>query len=205
MVIEAGVKVVETAGSSPKKWITLFKSHGIVTIHKCVTIRHALTAERLGVDMVSLDGFECAGHPGEADVGNFVLQAKGAKMLKVPYLCSGGVGDGRQLAAALALGAEGVNCGIKKWTLRLILGQLSPPRFLMLLTAISVRQERASAPHRSACGQTRSSSAWSTRLKKTLFSCFGAFITQLGSSRTKLLQRWRQLSEPRVTTSSSTT
>lgn len=78
VVIAEGVQVVETAGSSPKKWIGLFKGAGLVTIHKCVTIRHALAAEKLGVDIVSLDGFECAGHPGEADVGNFVLQASSA-------------------------------------------------------------------------------------------------------------------------------
>jgi nitronate monooxygenase len=113
VVIEEGVKVVETAGSNPKKWITLFKGHGITTIHKCVTIRHALSAQKLGVDIISLDGFECAGHPGEEDVGNFVLQAKGAKVLTTPFVCSGGVGDGRQLAAALALGADGVNCGTR--------------------------------------------------------------------------------------------
>jgi len=113
VIIEEGVKVVETAGSNPKKWIKLFKNSGIVTIHKCVAIRHALSAERLGVDIISLDGFECAGHPGEEDIGNFVLQAKGAKVLTQPFVCSGGVGDGRQIAAALALGADGVNCGTR--------------------------------------------------------------------------------------------
>jgi len=113
VIIEEGVKVVETAGSSPKRWIKLFKDAGIVTIHKCVTIRHALSAERYGVDIISLDGSECAGHPGEEDVGNFVLQAKGAKVLSRPYVCSGGVGDGRQIAAALALGADGVNLGTR--------------------------------------------------------------------------------------------
>ena len=113
VIIEEGVQVVETAGSSPKKWIKLFKQAGIVTIHKCVTIRHALSAERYGVDIISLDGAECAGHPGEEDIGNFVLQAKGAKVLKRPFVCSGGVGDGKQIAAALALGADGVNCGTR--------------------------------------------------------------------------------------------
>lgn len=113
VIIEEGVSVVETAGSNPKKWVRLFKSAGLITIHKCVTMRHALSAERLGVDIISLDGFECAGHPGEADIGNFVLQAKGARALKTPFVCSGGVGDGKQLAAALALGAEGVNLGTK--------------------------------------------------------------------------------------------
>lgn len=113
VIIEEGVKVVETAGSNPKKWIPLFKKAGLITIHKCVAVRHALSAEKLGVDIVSLDGFECAGHPGEDDIGNYVLQAKGAKALKTPFVCSGGVGTGSQIAAALALGAEGVNCGTR--------------------------------------------------------------------------------------------
>eukprot|EP01127_Copromyxa_protea_P013060 TRINITY_DN346_c0_g2_i1.p1 TRINITY_DN346_c0_g2~~TRINITY_DN346_c0_g2_i1.p1 ORF type:complete len:338 (-),score=99.17 TRINITY_DN346_c0_g2_i1:45-989(-) len=113
VIIEEGVKIVETAGSNPKKWIGLFKKAGLITIHKCVTIRHALSAERLGVSIISLDGFECAGHPGEGDIGNFVLQAKGAKVLKTPFICSGGVGDGKQLAAAIALGAAGVNIGTR--------------------------------------------------------------------------------------------
>merc|ERR1719171_140836 len=112
-IIEEGVKVAETAGNDPKKWVGMFKAAGLTTIHKCVTIRHAMSAEKLGVDIISLDGFECAGHPGEDDVGNFVLQAKGAKRLKAPYICSGGVGDGTQLAAALAMGADGVNCGTR--------------------------------------------------------------------------------------------
>jgi len=113
VIIEEKVSIVETAGSNPQKWVRLFKDGGCITIHKCVTIRHALSAERLGVDIISLDGFECAGHPGEEDVGNFVLQARGAMTLKTPFVCSGGVGHGRQLAAALALGAEGVNCGTR--------------------------------------------------------------------------------------------
>jgi len=113
VIIEEGVQIVETAGSNPKKWVSMFREAGLITIHKCVTIRHALSAERLGVNIISLDGFECAGHPGEADVGNFVLQAKGAKVLSTPYVCSGGVGDGKQLAAALALGAGGVNLGTR--------------------------------------------------------------------------------------------
>lgn len=113
VIIEEGVKIVETAGSNPKKWIAMFKAAGVITIHKCVTIRHALSAQKLGVDIISLDGFECAGHPGEGDVGNYVLQAKGARVLTTPYICSGGVGDGKQVAAALALGADGVNCGTR--------------------------------------------------------------------------------------------
>jgi NAD(P)H-dependent flavin oxidoreductase YrpB (nitropropane dioxygenase family) len=113
VIVEEGVKVVETAGSNPSKFIQFFKQHGLVTIHKCVTIRHALSTEKYGVDIISLDGMECAGHPGEDDVGNFVLQAKGQRVLTKPFLCSGGVGTGTQLAAALALGADGVNCGTR--------------------------------------------------------------------------------------------
>lgn len=100
VVVAEGVKVVETAGSSPKKWIGLFKKAGLITIHKCVTIRHALAAEKLGVDIVSLDGFECAGHPGEADVGNYVLQVMSFKIAYVwlqsttRLLCSNSVDIG---------------------------------------------------------------------------------------------------------------
>lgn len=112
-IIEEGVKIVETAGSSPKQFVQRFKDAGLITIHKCVTIRHAQSAERYGVDIISLDGMECAGHPGEEDIGNFVLQAKGALALTKPYVCSGGVGNGAQIAAALALGADGVNCGTR--------------------------------------------------------------------------------------------
>jgi len=113
IIIEENVRIVETAGSNPQRFVQRFKAANIITIHKCISIRHATKAEGYGVDIVSLDGFECAGHPGEEDIGNFVLQARGAKALTVPYLCSGGVGDGKQIAAALALGADGVNCGTR--------------------------------------------------------------------------------------------
>ena len=113
VIVEEKVPVVETAGRNPAEWITFFKKHGILVIHKCVAIKHALTAERLGADCISMDGFECAGHPGEDDVGNYVLLAKAAKKLTIPFVASGGVGTGSQLVAALALGAEGVNCGTR--------------------------------------------------------------------------------------------
>jgi len=113
VIIDEGIKIVETAGNNPGPFIKKFKEHGIVVLHKCVSIRHALTAQRLGVDIISMDGFECAGHPGEDDVGNFVLLAKAGTILTVPFIASGGVGTGRQLAAALALGAEGVNMGTR--------------------------------------------------------------------------------------------
>lgn len=113
VIIEEGVKVVETAGRNPAEVIKVLKKHGVIIIHKCVAIRHALTAQRLGVDCVSMDGFECAGHPGEDDIGNLVLLPIAARKLKIPFVASGGIGDGKQLAAALALGAEGVNMGTR--------------------------------------------------------------------------------------------
>jgi NAD(P)H-dependent flavin oxidoreductase YrpB (nitropropane dioxygenase family) len=93
------------------EYIKMFKEANITTIHKCVAVRHALTAQRLGVDAVSMDGFECAGHPGEDDITGLILLAKSARTLDIPFIASGGIGDGRGLAAALALGAEGVNMG----------------------------------------------------------------------------------------------
>ena len=113
VIISEKVPVAETAGRSPAKYIKMLKAGGVIVIHKCTAIRHALAAERLGVDVLSVDGFECAGHPGEGDVGNFVLLAKAAKKLSKPFIASGGVGTGAQLAAALALGADGVNIGTR--------------------------------------------------------------------------------------------
>eukprot|EP00004_Rigifila_ramosa_P002219 TRINITY_DN1229_c0_g1_i1.p2 TRINITY_DN1229_c0_g1~~TRINITY_DN1229_c0_g1_i1.p2 ORF type:complete len:337 (-),score=91.46 TRINITY_DN1229_c0_g1_i1:22-996(-) len=113
VIIRSGIKIVETAGNNPEHFIKKFKSAGIICIHKCVAIRHALKAEKLGADIVSIDGFECAGHPGEDDVGGLVLLPLAAKALKIPFLASGGIGDGRGLAAALALGADGVNMGTR--------------------------------------------------------------------------------------------
>ena len=113
MIVDEGVPVVETAGRNPGKWIAFFKKHGVTVVHKCVAIKHALTAQRLGADCISMDGFECAGHPGEDDVGNLVLLAKARTALTIPYVASGGVGTGEQLAACLALGADGVNMGTR--------------------------------------------------------------------------------------------
>ncbi|KAF8208903.1 hypothetical protein K438DRAFT_2069346 [Mycena galopus ATCC 62051] len=103
--VEEGVKIFETAGNSPGELIKYFKSNGCIVIHKCTTIRHAKSAVKLGVDVLSIDGFECAGHPGEEDIGGLVLLARAAQELKVPYLASGGIADARGVAAALALGA----------------------------------------------------------------------------------------------------
>ncbi|KAL1928754.1 hypothetical protein VTP01DRAFT_2540 [Rhizomucor pusillus] len=113
VIIEEGIKVVETAGNNPGKYIKMFKDAGIIVIHKCTAIRHAISAQKLGVDVISMDGFECAGHPGEDDIGGLILLAKSAQALSIPYIASGGFGDGRGLAAALALGAEGVNMGTR--------------------------------------------------------------------------------------------
>eukprot|EP00397_Hematodinium_sp_SG-2012_P045344 GEMP01050900.1.p1 GENE.GEMP01050900.1~~GEMP01050900.1.p1 ORF type:complete len:291 (+),score=75.25 GEMP01050900.1:137-1009(+) len=113
VVLDEGIKIVETAGRNPEKFIKLFKKHNCVVIHKCVTIKHALTAVRHGADIISMDGYECGGHPGENDVTNWVLFAKAAQKLKVPYLASGSCGTGTQLAAALALGCEGMNMGTR--------------------------------------------------------------------------------------------
>ncbi|KAI8978384.1 2-nitropropane dioxygenase [Pilobolus umbonatus] len=113
VIIEEGIKVVETAGNNPGEFIKMFKQADIVTIHKCVAIRHAMSAQKMGVDCISMDGFECAGHPGEDDVGGLILLAKSARALGIPFVASGGIGDGRGLAAALALGAEGVNMGTR--------------------------------------------------------------------------------------------
>ncbi|KAI1786056.1 inosine monophosphate dehydrogenase [Ganoderma leucocontextum] len=111
--VEEGVRIFETAGNNPGPLIKFFKSNECIVIHKCTTIRHAKSAHRLGVDCLSIDGFECAGHPGEEDIGGLVLLARAAQELQVPYIASGGFADGRGLASALALGACGVNMGTR--------------------------------------------------------------------------------------------
>jgi nitronate monooxygenase len=113
VLIEEGVKVLETAGRNPEAIIKKAKEAGIYVIHKCVSVRHAVTAARVGADMISIDGFDCGGHPGEEDVGNWVLLAQAAQELKIPFLASGGNATGTQLAAALAMGAEGLNMGTR--------------------------------------------------------------------------------------------
>lgn len=113
VIIESGVRILETAGNNPGEHIARAKAAGVKVIHKCVAVRHALSAERLGVDAVSIDGFECAGHPGEDDIPGLVLIPLAARELKIPVVASGGIADGRGLAAALALGAEGVNMGTR--------------------------------------------------------------------------------------------
>lgn len=112
-IIETGVKIVETAGNNPQKWMPMLKEAGIKVIHKCTSVRHALKAQAIGVDALSIDGFECGGHPGEDDVPNMILLPLAAEALDVPFIASGGMADGRSLVAALALGAEGINMGTR--------------------------------------------------------------------------------------------
>ena len=112
-IIEGGVKIVETAGNNPQKWLPALREHGIKVIHKCTSVRHALKAEAIGCDAVSVDGFECGGHPGEDDIPNMILLPRAAEALKVPFVASGGMADGRSLVASLALGADGMNMGTR--------------------------------------------------------------------------------------------
>ena len=112
-IVEGGIKVVETAGNNPQKWMPALKEAGIKVIHKCTSVRHSLKAEQIGCDAVSVDGFECGGHPGEDDVPNFILLPRAAEELKIPFVASGGMADGRSLVAALSLGADGMNMGTR--------------------------------------------------------------------------------------------
>ena len=112
-IIASGIRIIETAGNSPKEFIGKLKEHGLTVVHKCTSVRHALSAERYGVDVVSIDGFECAGHPGEDDTPGLILIPAAVKALKIPVLASGGIGSGSGMAAALALGAQGINMGTR--------------------------------------------------------------------------------------------
>ncbi|WP_296144145.1 nitronate monooxygenase family protein [uncultured Corynebacterium sp.] len=113
VAVEKGVKIVETAGANPAKLVPMLKEAGVTVIHKCTSVRHALSAQDKGVDLVSVDGFECAGHPGEDDIPGLVLLPAAADKLDIPIVASGGFADGRGMAAALALGAEGINMGTR--------------------------------------------------------------------------------------------
>ena len=112
-IIDGGVKIVETAGNNPQQWIPMMKEAGIKIIHKCTSVRHSLKAQKIGCDAVSVDGFECGGHPGEDDVPNFILLPRAADELDIPFVASGGMADARSLVAALSLGAEGMNMGTR--------------------------------------------------------------------------------------------
>ena len=112
-IVESGVKIVETAGHNPQRFIATFKAAGIKIVHKCTSVRHALKAEAIGCDAISIDGFECAGHPGEDDIPGLVLIPCAADKVGLPVIASGGFGDARGLVAALALGADGMNMGTR--------------------------------------------------------------------------------------------
>jgi len=112
-VIDGGVKIVETAGNNPAPYMPALKEAGIKVIHKCTAVRHALKAEKVGCDAVSVDGFECGGHPGEDDIPNFILLPRAADELTIPFVSSGGMADARSLVASLAMGAEGMNMGTR--------------------------------------------------------------------------------------------
>ena len=112
-IIEGGVRIVETAGNNPQKWLPALHEDGIKVIHKCTSVRHSLKAQAIGCDAASVDGFECGGHPGEDDVPNFILLPRAGEELKIPFVASGGMADGRSLVAALALGADGMNMGTR--------------------------------------------------------------------------------------------
>ena len=112
-IIKGGVRIVETAGRSPEAYMPDLKGAGIKVIHKCTSVRHSLKAEKIGCDAVSVDGFECGGHPGEDDIPNMILLPRAAEELSIPFVASGGMGNGQQLAAALSMGAEGINMGTR--------------------------------------------------------------------------------------------
>ena len=112
-IVEGGVKIVETAGRSPEAYMPDLKGAGIKVIHKCTSVRHSLKAEKIGCDAVSVDGFECGVHPGEDDIPNMILLPRAAEELSIPFVASGGMGNGQQLAAALSMGADGINMGTR--------------------------------------------------------------------------------------------
>ncbi len=112
-IVDGGVKVVETAGNNPQEYLPALKDAGVKVIHKCTAVRHALKAQRIGCDAVSVDGFECGGHPGEDDIPNMILLPRAADELEIPFVASGGMADGRSLVASLAMGAEGINMGTR--------------------------------------------------------------------------------------------
>jgi nitronate monooxygenase len=112
-ILDSGIKIIETAGNSPKEFASKLKAAGVTIVHKCTSVRHALSAQRYGVDLISIDGFECAGHPGEDDIPGLVLIPAAVRALDIPVIASGGIGSGAGMAAALALGAEGINMGTR--------------------------------------------------------------------------------------------
>ncbi len=112
-IVDGGITIVETAGRNPQKYMPQLKDGGVKVIHKCTSVRHALKAQSIGCDAVSVDGFECGGHPGEDDIPNMILLPRAADELTIPFVSSGGMADGRSLVASLAMGAEGMNMGTR--------------------------------------------------------------------------------------------
>jgi len=112
-IIDGGISIVETAGRNPQEYLPKLKNAGVKVIHKCTSVRHALKAEKIGCDAVSVDGFECGGHPGEDDIPNMILLPRAADELKIPFVASGGMADARSLVASLSLGADGINMGTR--------------------------------------------------------------------------------------------
>lgn len=112
-IIDGGVRIVETAGRNPQEYLPLLQDAGVKVIHKCTSVRHALKAEKIGCDAVSVDGFECGGHPGEDDIPNMILLPRAAEELTIPFVASGGMADARSLVASLSLGADGINMGTR--------------------------------------------------------------------------------------------
>src|SRR5262245_9413842 len=138
-IISSGIKIVETAGNNPAPYLPKFRGAGVKVIHKCTSVRHGLSAEKAGVDCISMDGFECAGHPGEDDVSNLVLLPAAANVIKIPMVASGGLADARGLVAALALGCEGMNMGTRFMATR------EAPIHQKVKEAIVAGDERATA------------------------------------------------------------
>jgi NAD(P)H-dependent flavin oxidoreductase YrpB (nitropropane dioxygenase family) len=189
VIIGEGIKVVETAGNNPEKVIGRLKAAGVTVIHKCTTVKHAKTAEELGCDVVSIDGYECAGHPGEDDVGGLVLVPAAASALKVPIIASGGIGDARGLVAAFALGAEGVNMGtrfmltkeapihqnVKDWLLK-----FSERDTMLLLRAFRNTERVARTPNSEKALEMEKSGASIQEMRSTLSGTRGQSMMQHG-------------------------
>jgi NADH:quinone reductase (non-electrogenic) len=156
---EGGVKVVETAGRSPEQYMPALKAAGIKVIHKCTSVRHSLKAEQIGCDAVSVDGFECGGHPGEDDMPNMILLPRAAEELSIPFVASGGMADGRSLVAALALGAAGINMGTRFIATKEAPVHDNVKKAIVAATELDTRLVMRGFATPNACSPTRASSA----------------------------------------------
>ena len=183
-VIDSGIKIVETAGNSPRDFIGKLKQHGIKVVHKCTAVRHALSAERHGVDMVSIDGFECAGHPGEDDVTNLILIPAAVQALKIPVIASGGIADGRGMAAALVLGAQGINMGT-----RFMCTQEAPIHDNIKQALVSATERDTNLMFRTLHNTCRTKSLrWKSRVRRSSRSVTSSLAHAAGSRCAKA--RW---------------